>query len=183
MDTASEPFESTSPSRRWRFPIQFSAGLVIVVLLVALAVVVTVGVLLSRSEGAASGGDAVTTIAALRADPEGLDLRDVVLRGTFEDVRTVPYLDQYALYTFRDETGSMRVLSRNGAPAGDDGQQIELRGVFHSRVKLDEAIRAIVEERLGGLAGSFVGSLLPGVPLDVVFIEHTSYETIEEVDG
>jgi hypothetical protein len=152
---------------------------VIVLLLVALAVVVTAGVVLSRASDASGDEVATTTISELRADPDGWDMQEVVVAGTFEDVRTVPYLDQYALYTIRDATGSMRVLSRNGAPQGDAGGEIRLRGLFHSRVTLDEAIRAIIEERLGGLAGSVVGSLLPDIPLDVVFIEHLSYTTAE----
>lgn len=161
-----------------RFALRFSAGLVVVFLLIALAAAVAVGILLSR-DTTADPEEQVTTIADLRADPEGWDAREVTLHGSFDDVRELPLLDQYALYTFTDETGSIRVLSRNGAPQSTLGN-IELVGVFHSSVQLDEAIKLIVEQQVGGLAGSVISSVIPDIPLDVVFLEHESYRALDE---
>lgn len=166
-------------AERRRFPIRFSAGLVVGVLFLALVALIAVGVVLSRARGDANAPPS-TTIAALRADPEGWDGRSVVLRGTIDDVRTIPYLDQYAIFTIRDATGSMRVLSRNGAPSVDGSTAVDLRGVFHSRVQLDAAVQAIIDDQLGGLAGSVAKSLLPDISLDVVFIEHISYAPADE---
>ncbi len=167
----SEPFEP-SPSR---WPFRVGAGFVVVALLLLLVVAISAAVLLNRSSDPEED-DRTISIAELNRDPEGWDGRDVVVSGTVEDVRTIPYLDQYALYTFRDATGTIRVLSSNGAPKVDEGEPIRLNAVYHSRVKLDAAIHALIEDQLGGLAGSIVGSLVLDIPLDVVFLEHTSYE-------
>jgi hypothetical protein len=156
---------------------RFVPIIVVLVLGVLLVAVVAIGVALSRE----SGPDVSSvTIADLRANPDGYDNRLVEITGSADGVRKLPYLDQYALYTFRDDSGSILVLSRNGAPPHDGAQRIRLRAVYHSRVTLDDELKAIVEDQLGPLAGTVVGALLPGVPLDVVFLEHESYEVTSD---
>jgi hypothetical protein len=168
MDTQSTPIDA-GPTRRWTRP---SAGVVAIAALVLLLLAIAVGVYTSRGSGHASAGDTVT-IAQLLADPDRYDERDVTLTGAAEDVRSVPYLSQYALYTFRDATGTLRVLSQRGTPPA--GQQVQLTGTYHAKAKLDEALRRIVEERFGSLAGTVVDAVVPDVGLHVVFMEHLRY--------
>jgi hypothetical protein len=73
----------------------------------------------------------------------------------------------------------MLTLTRNGAPPDGNAEQVELQAVYHSKVTLDDELEDIVEDQLGPLAGSLVSLLLPGVPLDVVFLEHEKYEFVE----
>ena len=151
----------------WRWAL---AGFGLLALVVAIGIVVT-------NRGSSPVGN--VTIADLRSDPDHYDNRSVILTGTVDDVRQLPMLDQYALYTFRDDTGSMWALTQKGIPPRD-GESVELTAVYHSRVKLDDQIKAIVEQQIGSLAGSIVGGLLPGVALNVVFLEHESYTMVEE---
>lgn len=152
-------------------------GLVVAVLAVLLVGAIVVGVLTQRE-----AGPSITrmTVADLRADPERWDGQTVDLVGTVEGIRELPVLSQYALYTFRDETGTLQVLSQKGAPpSGAGSEEMRVRGVFHSRVQLDAALKRLVEEQLGPLgplAGSAVAALVPGIPLNVVYLEHESYE-------
>lgn len=159
-----------------RTPLWASPGAVVALLFVLLAVVVAIGIVVTNRGGSSPAGH--VTIADLRGDPDRYDNRIVTLTGTVEDVRQLPVLDQYALYTFRDETGSMWALTQKGVPPRD-GETVELVAVYHSRVKLDDQIKALVEEQIGSLAGSIVGGLLPGVALNVVFLEHESFMEVE----
>lgn len=174
MSATNQPFPSQEGRTRSR--LRVTPGLVVLLLLLALVSVVTYAVV-SQHWGGSSGGDAVTTIATLRANPDGWDGRAVTLRGSVQDVRTIPYLDQYALYTFTDDTGNMRVLSRNGAPP--ESAFVELRATFHSRITLDRAIKLLLEDQIGSFAAALVDTLLPGIPLDVVYLEHSSYSHME----
>jgi len=154
--------------RRWRI----SPGVVVLALFVALLVVVIVGVAVNgRSKESTPG---TLTIAELQADPDRYDDQLVTLVGRAEDERTLPYLDQYATYTFRDDTGTLRVLSQKGTPPGD-GRQVRLTGTYHARATLDKELRRLVEAKFGPLAGGIVALLLPGVSLNVVFLEHQRY--------
>ena len=150
-------------------------GLVVLFLGVLLVGAIVVGVLTTRdgSDDAA----ARVTVADLRADPDRYDNHSVTLQGRVEDVRQLPYLDQYAVYTFRDDTGSMLALTRKGVPPDDQRDDVVIDARYHSRVTLDDELKAIVEDQLGPLAGRVVGFLLPGVPLNVVFLEHERYAT------
>jgi hypothetical protein len=151
-------------------------GAIVVILGVILLSVIIAGVVLNAS----SEGDIErVTIAQLRADPDRWDNRSVIVAGGAEDVRELPYLSQYAIYSFRDETGSMLALTRKGAPPDGDDQQVELQAIYHSKVTLDDELKEIVEDQLGPLAGSLVDLLVPGVPLDVVFLEHERYAPVE----
>jgi hypothetical protein len=154
-------------------------GLIVGVLGVLLLAMIAIGVFVNRKS---EPGVRATTIAELRADPEGWDNRRVTLTGTAESVRELPVLSQYAIYTFRDETGSMLALTRNGAPP-DDGQQLQVEAVFHSKVRLDDELKEIVSDQLGPLAGSVVSTLVPGVPLDVVYLGHDSFELLGTPEG
>ena len=158
---------------RRRFPI--APGVVVLLLGLILIGLIAVGVLANASS---EPGVEAVTIAQLRADPTGWDNRRVTLVGTVENVRELPLLNQYALYTFRDETGTMFALTRNGAPP-DDAERVELEAVFHSKVRLDDELKDIVADQLGPLAGAAVSALVPGVPLDVVYLGHDSYEVVE----
>jgi hypothetical protein len=150
------------------------AGLVVGVLGLVLLAVIVIGIIASRDGGGGSVDD--VTIAELRADPERYDNRTVSLRGRVESVRQLPYLDQYAIYTFRDDTGSMLALTQRGVPATEIRDDVRLDATYHSRVTLDDELKSIAEDQLGPLAGEIVGLLLPGVPLNVVFLEHERYE-------
>jgi len=156
-----------------RFP--FAPGLVVLLLGILLAGLVVVGVLANRDS---EPGISAVTIADLLADPDGWDNRRVTLIGTAESVRELPLLNQYALYTFRDETGTIYALTRNGAPPSD-AERVEVEAVFHSKVRLDDELNDIVADQLGPLAGAAVGALLPGIPLDVVYLGHDSYKVID----
>lgn len=148
---------------------------IIVVLLglLLLGVIVT-GVIVSRESE--SSLDDIVTVAQLRADPDQYDNHEVRLSGQIESVRQLPYLDQYAIYTFRDDTGSMLALTRKGIPPDELRDDVRLMAVYHSRVTLDDELKSIVEDQLGPIAGQIVSLLLPGVPLNVVFLEHEAYE-------
>jgi len=149
-------------------------GLIVLVLGVLLLGAIIVGVIASRD----SDGEAISlvTVAELRADPERYDNITVALRGRVDEIRQIPYLDQYAIYTFRDDSGSMLALTRNGVPPEDMRDDVRLDAIYHSRVTLDDELRSIVEDQLGPLAGQVVDLLLPGIPLNVVFLEHERYE-------
>lgn len=152
-------------------------GAVVLVLGLLLAALILYGVL---SNASGEPGVEAVTIADLRADPDGWDNRRVTLVGSAESVRELPILSQYAIYTFRDETGSMLALTRNGAPPDGDNQRVTIEAVFHSKVRLDDELKEIISDQLGPLAGAAVSALLPGVPLDVVYLGHDSYEVIEK---
>jgi hypothetical protein len=169
------PVEDEQP--RTRFGV--SPGVIVLGIFVVTLVVIMAGVLLNRR---ADGDVGLVTIQQLLGDPDRYDNDSVVVEGRVEGKRSIPYLSQYALYTIRDETGSVMVLSQKGAPP-DDGELVRLRGVFHSRVTLDDELKRLVEEELGSLVGSIVGALLPDVPLNVVFVEHESYELPATNDG
>lgn len=159
-----------------RTPLWASPGLIVGALFSVLVLLIAIGVIVTNR-----GGTPLTTItiAELRAQPDRYDNQTVILTGTAEDVRQLPVLDQYALYTFRDETGSMWTLSQRGAPPRD-GQQVQLTGVFNSRVTLDQQIQSLIENQFGSLAGSIAGSILPGLAVNAVFIEHLEYEVVGE---
>jgi hypothetical protein len=158
--------------RRLRVP----PGAIVLGLGLLFLLAIVVGVVVSnRGEGETIRN---VTIAELRADTDHWDNRVVELTGRAEDIRELPYLSQYALYTFRDDTGSIYVLTQQGAPPGSSGGALRVRGIFHARVTLDDELKRIVEDQLGPLAGAVVNLLLPGVPLNVVFLEHQSYEVL-----
>ena len=163
-----------SPPAESRKPLWASPGLIVGVLFSLLILTIAIGVVVTNR-----GGTPVrtVTIADLRAQPERNDNQTVKLTGTAEDIRQLPVLDQYALYTFRDETGSMWVLSQRGAPPRD-GEQVQLTAVFNSRITLDEQIQALVEAQFGSLAGSIAGSILPGLAVNAVFLEHLEHEIL-----
>lgn len=148
-------------------------GIVVLVLALLLVGAIIAGVLLSNRSG-----DAISrvTVAELRADPDRWDNQTVDLVGQVEGVRELPLLTQYALYTFRDETGSILALTQKGAPPSSATGDVRVRAVYHSKVQLDTALKRIIEEQLGPLAGSAVSALVPGIPLNVVYLEHVSYE-------
>lgn len=135
-----------------------------------LALIVAGVLIYNRGEAAPSG----VTVAELREDPAGFDGTTVELVGVAEDVRTLPILDQYGLYTIRDDSGSLLVLSRHGTPPA--GLPVKITGVYHSDLKLDERLEELIADQLGPLAGALASTLVPGIPLNVVFIEHEQYE-------
>lgn len=158
-----------------RTPLWASPGLIVGVLFGLLILLVAIGVIVTNMGG---GGELQTvTISDLRAQPAEYDNQTVLLMGTAEDVRQLPILDQYALYTFRDDTGSMWALSQRGAPPRD-GETVHLTAVFHSRLTLDEQIRLLVEEQFGSLAGSIAGGILPDLGVSAVFLEHQGYDLV-----
>ncbi len=91
-----------------RAPLWASPGMVVAGLFGLLVVLIAVGIVVTNRGGAPTQD---VTIADLRAQPDRYDGQTVVLTGTVDDVRQLPVLDQYALYTFRDETGSMWSLT------------------------------------------------------------------------
>ncbi|HMM40883.1 MAG TPA: hypothetical protein PKA95_03195 [Thermomicrobiales bacterium] len=131
-----------------RGPLPFGPGLVVLLLGLLLAGVIAAGAWLNSREGTL--GEPVVTIAAFRADPSRYDNQVVSIDGQAEDVRELPFLSQYALYTLRDETGSMRVLTQHGVPPAGAPTRL-------------------------GVAGELV-RLIPGIPLNVVFLEQERYE-------
>lgn len=149
-------------------------GLVVLFLGILLVGAIVIGILVARDSDDASSDD--VTVAELRADPDRYDNQSVSLRGRVEEVRQLPYLDQYAIYTFRDVTGSMLALTRKGVPPDDARANVRLMATYHSRVTLDDELKSIVDDQLGPLAGQVISLLLPGVPLNVVFLEHERYE-------
>lgn len=152
----------------------FRPGLIVPALGVLLVGAIVTGIIISRNPAGESASQ--VTVAQLRADPDRYDNRSVALRGRVEEVRQLPYLDQYAIYTFRDETGSMLVLTRKGVPSDEIRDDVRVDAVYHARVTLDDELKTIVEDQLGPLAGQLVSLLLPGIPLNVVFLEHERYE-------
>lgn len=169
---SSDTLDPTDGTRRG-----ITAGTIALVGVVLLLVAIGAAVVLEMRGGASGDPAGHVTIAELRADPDGFDARSVQLRVTVEDVRRLPLLDQYALYNVRDTTGSMRVLSSNGVPrvATDGSETVELQATFHSRITLDEQIRRLVQDQLGTIAGFAVDTLVPGIPLDVIYLEHERY--------
>lgn len=159
-----------------RTPLWASPGAVVAALFGLLVLLIAIGVVVTNRGGSPL---ASVTIAELRAQPDRYDSQTVVLTGTVEDVRQLPVLDQYALYTFRDETGSMWSLTQRGVPPREN-QTVALTAVYHSRLTLDEQIQRLVEEQFGSLAGSIVGGILPSLAVNAVFLEHTQYEVIAE---
>src|SRR5438067_889453 len=101
---------ATEPERR-RF--HLSPGLVVLLLFVALVIVIAISLLVNARAGDATPGN--VTIAQLQADPERYDNHSVILLGSAEDVHELPYLTQSAVYTFRDATGTIRVLTQKGS--------------------------------------------------------------------
>lgn len=171
---------TSQPSSIERTPLWASPGLIVVALFSLLAIMIAIGVIATNRT---TNPIETVTIADLRADPDRYDLRTVTIRGNATSVRQLPVLDQYALYTFYDDTGEMWVLSQRGVPPGGSmqmGTQVELTAVFHSRITLDEQIETLVEAQLGSLAASVIGSILPGVGVNAVFLEHESYEIVGE---
>jgi hypothetical protein len=162
------------PDSETRRPIWQRPGLYALVALAVLAALVVAGILTNRSD---DGSIQPVTIAELRGHPDRYDKQTVVLRGTVEEVMALPVLEQYALYTFRDETGSMRVLTQRGTPPGD-GEQIELTAVYYSSLTLDEQLRQIIDEQFGSLAGGIVDEVLPSLSLNVVFLDHQHYQPL-----
>jgi hypothetical protein len=149
-------------------------GLVVLALGLLLLGVIIAGIIISRDPAGESASQ--VTIAELRSDTDRYDNRMVSLRGRVDNVRQLPYLDQYAIYTFQDDTGSMLVLTRKGVPSEDVRDDVRLDAVYHSRVTLDDELKSIVEDQFGPLAGQVVSMLLPGIPLNVVFLEHQRYD-------
>lgn len=154
-----------------RTPLWASPGLIVGVIFSVLILLIAIGVLVTN-RGETPVGE--ITIAELRAQPQRFDGQTVILTGTPEQIRQLPVLDQYALYTFRDDSGSMWALSQHGAPP-DDGNSIRLTAVYHSRVTLDEEITRIVEAQFGSLAGTVISSILPSFAINAVFLEHLEY--------
>jgi hypothetical protein len=169
----SQPFTpDATEGRRFAIP----PGAIVLGLGLLFVLVIIVGVVVSnRGEGVAISQ---LTIAELRADPDRWDNRVVELTGSAQDIRELPYLSQYALYIFRDDTGTIYVLTQKGAPPEDVDGALRVRGIYHSKVTLDDELKRIVEDQLGPLAGAVVNLLVPGVPLNVVFLEHQSYEVV-----
>lgn len=157
-----------------RTPVWASPGAVVAALFGLLAVLIAIGIVVTNRGGSPLEG---VTIADLRAQPDRYDGQTVVLTGVADDVRQLPVLDQYALYTFRDETGSIWSLTQRGVPPRD-GETVQLTAIYHSRVTLDEQIQMLVEEQFGSLAGSVVGGILPSLSINTVFLEHVEYEMV-----
>ncbi|HUG14678.1 MAG TPA: hypothetical protein VMM78_06625 [Thermomicrobiales bacterium] len=171
MSNRATAYQSVPDEDERDFPL--SPGVVVLVLAVLFIGVIVIGVMLNRGSGDAI---ARVTVAELRADPDRWDSRVVDLTGQVEGIRELPVLSQYALYTFRDDTGSIMTLTQKGAPPSSATGTVRVRGIYHSKVQLDTALKRIIEEQLGPLAGSAVAALVPGIPLDVVYLEHQSYE-------
>lgn len=157
-----------------RTPVWASPGTVVAILFGLLVLLIAIGIVVTNRGGSLAGS---VTVADLRAQPDRYDGQTVVLTGTVDDVRQLPVLDQYALYTFRDETGSMWALTQHGVPPREN-ETVQLTAVYHSRVKLDEQLRTVIEEQFGSLAGSVAGGLLPGFAVNAVFLEHEEYKVV-----
>ncbi|MEZ4522397.1 MAG: hypothetical protein R3A46_12250 [Thermomicrobiales bacterium] len=72
----------------------------------------------------------------------------------------------------------MFVLTDKGAPPDNQGE-VRITAVFNGAVELDDQIRALVEDQLGSAAGLVADQLLPGIPLNVAFLTHKSWETVD----
>ena len=158
-----------------RLPRWLSPGLIVGGAFVLLAAIVVLGVLYSQRDGEQVHDD--LTIAVLRSDPEGYDGAKVELVGTISNRYTIPILDQYGLYELDDGTGEMFVLSDKGAPP-DDGNPVRITAVFNGAVELDDQIKNLVEDQLGSAAAFVADQLLPGIPLNVAFLTHQSFEPV-----
>ena len=167
-----EVHEEPRPGRR----LLLSPGILVAGAFLFLIAIIVIGVIITR-EGDAETLDSVT-IRQLREDPEAYDGRTVELVGVVEDRYTIPVLDQYGLYEFNDGTSSMFVLSDKGVPPGGD-QQVRLTADFNGAAELDDQIKRLVEDQFGAAAGFIVDQLLPGIPLNVVYLTHERYELIE----
>lgn len=166
-----------SERRGRRLPPWLSPGLIVAVAFGLLILIVVVGVLISQRDGEVIHTD--LTIAQLRGDPEGYDGVQVELVGTVSNRYTLPLLDQYGLYEIDDGTGSMFVLSDKGAPPDDD-EQVRVTAVFNGAVRLDDQIRRLVEDQFGAAAGFIAEQVLPGIPLNVLYLTHERFEPVEE---
>jgi hypothetical protein len=158
----------------WRSP-----GFVVAGAFLFLVLLIVAGILITR-DGGAETLDSVS-IQELRGDPDAFDGRTVELIGVVEERYTIPVLDQYGLYEFNDGSGSMYVLSDSGVPPGDD-QPVRLTAVFNGAAHLDDHIRRLVEDQFGSAAGFVVDQVLPGLPLNVVYLTHERYEPIDELE-
>lgn len=169
-----------SDSEGFKRPAWLSPGLIVGAAFALLIIIVIVGVLISqRDDGEAVHDD--LTVSQLRGDPEGYDGVEVELVGTISNRYTIPLLDQYAIYELDDGTGSMFVLSDKGAPP-DNGEAVRVTAIFNGAVELDDQIRNLIEDQLGGAAGFVADQLLPGIPLNVVFLTHQRFEPVVD-DG
>lgn len=167
---ASNSNDSARP--RWLSP-----GLIVGAAFALLVLVVVIGVLLSRGNGEQVHND--LTIAQLRGNPEAYNGVEVELVGTISNRYTIPILDQYGLYEIDDGTGSMFVLSDKGAPP-DTGEPVRITATFNGAVELDDQIRNLIEDQLGSAAAFVADQLLPGIPLNVLYLTHQSYEPVSE---
>jgi hypothetical protein len=154
-------------------PAWLTPGLIVGAAFALLVIVVIIGVLISRGNGEQTQED--ITIAQLRSDPEGFDGARVELVGTTSNSFSLPVLDQYGIYEIDDGTGSMFVLSDKGIPP-DNGEQVRVTAIFNGSVKLDDQIRTLIEDQLGSAAGIIADQFLPGIPLNVSFLTHQSFE-------
>jgi hypothetical protein len=170
-DNAAASLSVDDEQRRFRV----RPGIIALVLGLLLIGLIVIGVVVNADS---EPGVTSVTIAELRADPDGWDNRHVILTGSAESVRELPILSQYAIYTFRDETGTMLVLTQKGAPPDSNDAPITLEAVYHSKVTLDDELKQIVSDQFGPLAGAAVGTLLPGIPLNVVYLEHERYDVV-----
>ncbi len=160
-----------------RRPAWLTPGLLVAGIFLVLIIFVAVAVLITRD------GDGKTldnvTIAELRADPSGYDGNTVELVGTVSRRYTIPVLDQYGLYEFDDGTGTLFVLSDKGVPP-DDGQPVRLTAIYNGAARLDEQIKALIEDQLGSAVGLIAEQFLPSIPLNVAFLTHQRFEPLED---
>jgi hypothetical protein len=166
-------FQTVEDDER-RFPI--SPGIIVLALLILFIGVVVLGVALNRR--AAGDTERIVTVAELRQDPDYWDGRLIRLEGSAESVRELPFLNQYAVYTFRDQTGTMLTLTQKGSPPGDGSTRVQVRAIYHSRVTLEGELRRIAEDQLGPFGAAIVSLLLPEIPINVVYLEHLSYAPV-----
>lgn len=168
-----EVSDSGGPKR----PSWLTPGLIVGLAFALLLIVVIIGILISRSDGEQVHDD--ITIAQLRGDPEGFDGVEVELVGTTSNRYTIPVLDQYGIYELDDGTGSMFVLSDKGVPP-DNGELVQVTAIFNGAVELDDQIRNLIEDQLGSAAGFIAEQFLPGIPLNVLFLTHQSFEPVSD---
>ncbi|MFW6074266.1 MAG: hypothetical protein ACOC9Y_01640 [Chloroflexota bacterium] len=161
--------EEHKEGRRVSLPVP--AGLLVIGAFFTLLILIVIGLVISRG---GDDGPLAITIEDLRADPGQYDRRAVRLSGQVTDTYALPLLDQYGLYQFDDGTGSIYVLTDKGIPPGETPVQIE--GTFNSAITLDQQLRRLVEEQLGTAAGWVIDQLVPGIPLNVVYLNHERYD-------
>jgi hypothetical protein len=171
MGMMTAAFQTVEDEDERRFPIP--PGAVVLILALLFIGVIVVGIMLNNRSG--SGRIRLVTIAELRSDPDDWDGRTVELVGHAEGVRELPFLSQYAIYTLRDDTGSMLTLTQKGAPPSASDEPVRVRSIFHSRITLEDELKRIAEDQLGPLGGAVVSLLVPGIPINVVYLEHQSY--------